>query len=158
MKSNLAIFAFLVLTLSLTAQGSLKIPKGGLVPPASVKPLVADDPLARVSTTKLVEKYDLNADQAKQMYGIQVKKNQDLAEVDFLKDSNKSLYINKLQLIQTQTIANIRRILKSKGQVALFQKTQQEIRDKRALKKAEMTRQNYKKDEIELALLEIYEE
>ncbi len=158
MKSKLTVLVFFALPLSLAAQGSLKIPKGGLVPPANVKPLLAEDSLARSSTIKLVEKYDLNADQAKQMYGVQVKKNQSLAEIDFLKETNKSLYINKLKIYQAQTVANIRRILRSKEQVSLFQKTQQEIRDKRALKKVEMTRQNYKKEEIEWALLEIYDE
>lgn len=140
------------------AQGTLKIPKSGLVPPTSIKPLVADDSTARAVTNKLIEKYDLNADQAKQMYGVQVKKNQGVSEITFLKESNKTLYISKLQMLQAQTAANIRRILKSKEQVTLFQKTQQEIRDKRAVKKAEMTRQNYKKEEIEWALLEIYDE
>jgi hypothetical protein len=158
MRSQLTVFAIFALSVHLAAQGSLKIPKGGLVPPSSIKPLVADDPLARAATNKLVEKYSLNADQAKQMYGVQVKKNQHLSEIAFLKESNKSLYISKLQTLQAQTVANIRRILKSKEQVSLFQKTQQEVRDKRALKKAELTRQNYKKEEIEWALLEIYDE
>jgi hypothetical protein len=158
MKSYLSFLAFLSLAVNIMAQGTLKIPKGGLVPPATIKPLVADDSTARAATNKLIEKYDLNADQAKQMYGVQVKKNQSVSEITFLKESNKPLFINKLQMLQAQTAANIRRILKSKEQVTLFQKTQQEIRDKRAVKKAEMTRQNYKKEEIEWALLEIYDE
>lgn len=118
----------------------------------------ADDAAMRNTAGLLTEKYHLSADQAKQVYQIQQRKNRNLAEIASLQQSNQSLYQAKIRSIQEGSLANIRRVLNSKEQVDIFQKTQAEVRNLRAAKRKEMTASGASKEAVEAAVLAIYAE
>ncbi len=118
----------------------------------------ADDAAMRNAAGLLTEKYHLSADQAKQVYQIQQRKNRNLAEIASLEQSNQSLYQAKIRSIQEGSLANIRRVLNSKEQVDIFQKTQAEVRNLRAAKRKEMTASGASKEAVEAAVLAIYAE
>lgn len=116
------------------------------------------DAVAREATDKLVAKYTLDADQAKQMYTVQQRKQRNLGQIAPLQTSNRSLYLAKLESVQKGTLASIRRILRTKEQVDLYQKTQTEVRTQRAVKRKELTGKNTSKEDMQAALLAIYAE
>jgi hypothetical protein len=124
----------------------------------SAAPPTAASDLARETTDKLVAKYTLNADQAKQMYTIQVRKLRNLNQIAPLKTFDPALYRAKVQSTQKGTLNSIRRILKNKEQVALFDATQRDVRNNRAMKQKEMMTQKADKAAIEAALLELHQE
>ena len=118
----------------------------------------ADDTAMRKVTELLTEKYNLSADQAKQVYQIQQRKNRNLTEITALQQSNQAQYQAKVRNIQEGTLANIRRVLSSKEQVDVFQQTQAEVRGLRSAKRKEMTAQGASKEAVEAAVLAIYAE
>lgn len=118
----------------------------------------ADDAAIRKVTEQLTEKYNLSADQAKQVYQIQQRKNRNLTEIAVLQQSNQAQYQAKVRNIQEGTLANIRRVLISKEQVDVFQQTQAEVRGLRSAKRKEMTAQGASKEAVEAAVLAIYAE
>jgi TolA-binding protein len=118
----------------------------------------ADDTAMRKVTELLTEKYNLSADQAKQVYQIQQRKNRNLTEIAVLQQSNQAQYQAKVRNIQEGTLANIRRVLSSKEQVDVFQQTQAEVRGLRSAKRKEMTAQGASKEAVEAAVLAIYAE
>ena len=160
MKKRL-LFALLLASLVqlATAQKSGSAPPSSTTPTeAPVVPPTAQQQQARAAAEALQAKYSLSADQAKQMYTIQVRKLRNLQSISGLKTSNLALYKSKLENLQTNTLASIRRLLNTKAQVELYQKTQSDVRKQRALQREEMLRQNAPRDTIEIALLEIYAE
>lgn len=118
----------------------------------------ANDEETRKATESLTAKYSLTADQAKQMYTIQVRKGKNLAQIAALQNTEPVLYRAKTQNVQKGTLASIRRILRTKEQVELYQKTQAELRVLRNKKQKELAAKKASKEEIEMALLEIYAE
>ncbi len=118
----------------------------------------ANDLELRKTTEALTEKYQLSPDQAKQMYSIQVRKKKNLAQIEALQNSDPALYRAKVQNVQKGTLASIRRILQTKEQVDLYQKTQSEMRTLRAKRQKELAATNVSKDVVETALLAIYAE
>lgn len=145
MKSRLF---FLLLTLVLGTQGFAQTTQ-------ATTPSDAD---VRKTTEALTAKYNLNADQAKQMYQIQQRKNRNMAQIAAFEQSDIALYQTKLGNIQQGTWANIRRILNTKEQVDLYKKTQGELRQQRGAKRKELTAQKLSKTAIEAAVLNIYAE
>ena len=125
---------------------------------ATAAPTGINDPEIRKATEALTAKYQLNADQAKQMYTIQVRKAKNLAQIESLKSSDPALYRAKVQNVQKGTLANIQRILTTKDQVALYKKTQSDLRVQRNKKQKELVGKNASKEAIENALLDIYAE
>lgn len=118
---------------------------------------LSDQEIRQVTAT-LTDKYKLNADQAKQMYTIQVRKQKNLASIAALQASDPALYRVKLQNVQSGTLASIRRILNTKEQVTLYSKTQGEMRAKRNKTQKEMQSAKAPKEAIDTALLAIYAE
>ncbi len=116
------------------------------------------DQAARQTTEQLTQKYSLNADQAKQVYTIQVRKQRNLSEIAALKTENQAQYQQKLQAVQHGTLASMRKTLKTKEQVTLFEQTKRDIRNKRAIKRKEMMSAKADKNLIEVATLDIFEE
>lgn len=133
-------------------------PKAGNPAAPAAQPSSASNPVARAATEALVAKYTLGADQAKQMYQIQVRKMRNLSAIAELKSSNPALYQRKLQALQTNTWTRIRRILNTKKQVELYKKTQADLQIQRTEKRQELLRQNADRAAIELAVLEVYAE
>ncbi len=152
----LALFCTLLVHLA-TAQQTPKSPSSekSKMPARREAPT---DPAARSATEQLAVKYTLNADQAKQMYTVQVRKLRNLKQISELKTSNLALYKSKLQSLQSNTLSSVRRILNTKAQVEIYQKTQDDLRTQRAQKRESMLRQNADRAAIEIALLEIYAE
>ena len=146
----------LLFSLFLVLQGTMTILAQKTEAPTPTT--VSNDSEIRKTTEALTAKYSLNADQAKQMYTIQVRKAKNMASIASLQSSNPALYRAKLQNVQTGTCANIRRILQQKEQVEIYQKTQSELRTLRNQKKKEMHRNKASQEEIELAMLAIYAE
>ncbi|MDX1913710.1 MAG: hypothetical protein SFV22_19600 [Saprospiraceae bacterium] len=122
-----------------------------------VKSSVNDQEI-RKETEALTIKYNLSADQAKQMYTIQQRKAKNLADIAPLQTSDPALYRSKVKNVQTGTLASIRRILRSKDQVDLFEKTKSEIRVLQSKKQKELAAKKATREEIENALLAIYAE
>ena len=116
------------------------------------------DPTLRAATEALVAKYSLNADQAKQIYKIQQRKQSNMAEIAALQNSDMALYQAKLLNVQKGTWTSIRRVLKSKQQVAVYQKTQAELRRLRNAKRKELSAQKAPLVTVEAAVLAIYAE
>lgn len=150
MKQLFALALFLISTLAVSAQDVKS------TPPAATPP--ANDAAAREATDKLVAKYTLNADQAKEMFTIQKRKLRNLDQIASLQTSNRSLYLSKLESLQKSTLASIRRVMRSKEQVELYNKTQADVRTQRADKRKELAAQKPSKDDLQAALLEIYAE
>ncbi|MBL7826268.1 MAG: hypothetical protein JNJ57_06520 [Saprospiraceae bacterium] len=118
----------------------------------------ATDAEIRQATEALTAKYALNADQAKQMYQIQQRKNKNLSQIAALQTSDPALYRAKLKNVQEGTWASIRRILNNKAQVDLYRKTQSDLRNERNAKRKELFAQKAQNEAIELAMLAIYAE
>ncbi len=118
----------------------------------------AKNPEAVVATEALTKKYTLTADQAKQMYQIQVRKLRNQGEIAALQTSNPTQYQAKRQSLQTGTLASIKRLMHTKEQAQLYQKTQNGVRGQKAAKRKEMLQQSASKEAIEAALLDIYAE
>lgn len=112
----------------------------------------------RKATEALTAKYQLNADQSKQMYVIQRRKQKNMAEIAPLQNTNPAQYRMKLYNVQQGTLASIRRILQTKEQVLLYNSTQAEIRMLRNKKQKELTAKKVSQEEIDTALLNIYAE
>jgi hypothetical protein len=125
-------------------------------------PTAATDPaldkIARESTVKLTEKYGLDADQAKQTYRVQLRKQRNLASIEQYKTTNPAQYKSKLEGVQQGTLRSIRKVLHSKEQVAKFDATKQTLRNKRSELRKTMMQNKATAEEIDLALLSIFEE
>lgn len=121
-------------------------------------PTTGSDLEIRKATEALTAKYGLNADQAKQAYITLLRKEKNLAQIATLQTSDPALYRAKAQNVQKGTLASIRRILQSKEQVEIYQKTQAELRVLRNKKQKELVAKKASKAEIETALLAIYAE
>lgn len=153
------LFLFLGCSLALHAQKSESTaPTTASAPAPAVKAASTDDQEARMITETLTAKYHLTADQAKQMYTIQVRKKNNQAQIASLQASNPALFRAKTQNIQKGTLSSIRRILQTKEQVELYQKTQSEVRVLRNQKQKELVAQNASNEAIETALMAIYAE
>jgi hypothetical protein len=150
MKHLFALALFLIAYTAVPAQKIEAKPPAGNTSP--------QDATAREATDKLVAKYTLNADQAKEMYAIQQRKLRNLDEIAPLQTSNRSLYLTKLDNVQKGTWGSIRRILRTKAQVDIHNQTQSEVRTQRANLRKELTPKNLSKDDLQAALLEIYAE
>ncbi len=124
--------------------------------PATPNP--AHEKAAREATDLLTVKYKLDADQTKQMYTIQLRKQRNTAEILPLQTENPALYSAKVQSLRKGTLASIRGVLHTKEQVDIYQKTQISVRSLQADKRKEMMGQQRSKEEIEAALLDIYSE
>ncbi len=148
---NLLLFGFIFL------QGFVSLNAQDQKTTAPAAPGINDQEVRKITET-LTAKYSLDADQAKQMYTIQARKARNMAQIAAFQDSNPALYRSKVSNIQTGTLANIRRILHTKEQVALYQKTQAELRTLRNQKQKEMVAKKASKEAIETALLELYAE
>ncbi len=143
----LLLLAFLNIT-SLVAQSN------GSASPAPA----ARNQEAAAATEALAKKYELTADQAKQMYQIQVRKLRNQAEVAPLQASNPTLYQTKRKSLQTGTLGSIRRLLQTKEQMLVYRKTQVDVRHRQTAKQKEMLLQKASKEALETALLDIYAE
>ena len=124
---------------------------------AGVAPDTNDDAI-RATTNLLVTKYSLNADQAKQMYTIQQRKERNLKAIESIRQSAPKTYYGKLEGIQNSTANSIRRILKTKEQVTIYRDTQSSLRKKRAELTKTLVQSGKNRDEIKVATLDIYEE
>lgn len=124
--------------------------------PATPNP--AHEKAAREATDLLAAKYSLDADQIKQMYTIQLRKQRNTAEILPLQMQNPALYRAKVQSLRKGTLASIRRVMHTKEQVDLYQKTQITVRSQQADKRKTLMEQQATKDEIEAAMLDIYSE
>lgn len=118
----------------------------------------AQEAAAREATERLVAKYQLDADQAKQMYTIQLRKQRNTAQIEPLKTSDLAKYRTKVQSLRKGTLASIRRILHTKAQVELYQQTQITVRTQQSDKRKELMLQQASKEQIEAAMLDIYSE
>ena len=125
---------------------------------SSATPTPEQETAARQATDLLVTKYHLDADQTKQMYTIQLRKQRNTAGILPLKTENPTLYRTKVQSLNKGTLASIRRILHTKEQVDLYQKTQADIRKMQAEKRKTLMAQQASKEVIETAMLDIYGE
>lgn len=153
-NSLLALILLFVSAVSSQAQS-----KEAAAPVAPAAPGAAvNDVEVRKSTDALAVKYSLSADQAKQMYTVQLRKAKNLAQIESLKSTDPALYVAKVQNVQKSTLSGIRKILNNKEQVELYQKTQGEIRVARNKKQKELAAKKASQQEMNATLLGIYAE
>jgi hypothetical protein len=155
MKKSLFIL-FLLFTAAVSSQAQQVEAAPAAVPTTGTTGV--NDIEVRKATDALAAKYSLSADQAKQMYTVQLRKAKNLAQIESLKTSDPALYQAKVQNVQKSTLSGIRKILNNKEQVALYQKTQNEIRIARNKKQKELVAQKASQQEVTAALLTIYAE
>lgn len=116
------------------------------------------DVATRKATEVLVAKYHLNADQAKQMFRVVQRKARNMNEIAAFQTTDVALYHLKWSNVQKGTWASIRRILNTKEQVDIYQKTQSDIRGLRNAKRKELIAQKLSNEAVEAAVLAIYAE
>jgi hypothetical protein len=143
MKNIIFVLLFSVCTLQLMAQ-STKI---------QVAPNGA---LAKELTEKITLKYALTTEQATKVYEIQARKQRNMEEIAVLQTENPKLYLAKIESIHNGTLASIKRTLKTKEQMDIFNKTMVETRNKKAEKRKELIAKSASQDAIEAALVDIY--
>ncbi|MCY7330804.1 MAG: hypothetical protein LH618_19785, partial [Saprospiraceae bacterium] len=80
------------------------------------------NPEAVAATEALTRKYTLTADQAKQMYQIQVRKQRNQAEVAALQATDPGIYQAKRESLQKGTLGSIKRLMHTKEQAQLLGK------------------------------------
>jgi hypothetical protein len=112
----------------------------------------------RAATEALSLNYSLDADQVKEAYRIQWRKQKNMKEMEGLINSNPAYYNGKLQSLQAGTLHSIRRMLKTKEQLALYDATQRDIRAQRAATQKALSKLQARKIDMESALLAIYAE
>ena len=154
MKKSL--FSLLLILSAAFYTQAQKIEAAPVAPAATA--MGVNDSEVRKATDALVVKYSLTADQAKQMYTVQMRKAKNLAQIESLKNTDPALYYAKVQNVQKSTLSGIRRILNNKEQVAIYQKTQSEIRVARNKTQKELTAKNASSLDINAALTSIYAE
>ncbi|MCB0527520.1 MAG: hypothetical protein KDC61_09215 [Saprospiraceae bacterium] len=156
MKQLFACALFLITSLAAVSAQSVEAN-----PPADKKKSTqteASENEARAAAEALANKYDLNADQAKQVYAVQQRKLRNLSEIEPLKAEKRNIYLSKLESLQQGTLTSLRKILRTKEQIALYDQTQKDMRIKRAEKRKEMMLEKASKEDIQAAMLDIYEE
>lgn len=128
--------------------------------PATSKPTISPDreAVARTTTDQLAAKYTLNADQAKQMYTVQVRKQRTLAQLENIRTSQPDVWRAKMKSLQKGTLASIRHLLHTKEQVDIYNNTQKETRIRQAEKRKAMMMEKASAEAIETAMLDIYAE
>lgn len=126
--------------------------------PATTSGAAKSDADIRKATEALVSKYSLNADQAKQVYTILQRKERNMAEISAFQTSDMALYLAKWANVQKGTWASLRRVLNTREQVEIYQKTQSDIRGQRSAKRKQLAAEKNSKDNIEAAILAIYAE
>lgn len=146
MKNILTWAVFMLMGITVSAQASAPAPGN------------TEDAAVRTATDQLVAKYALNADQAKQMYTIQIRKQRNLKAIEAIKASAPQTYYGKLDGIQKSTSSSIRRILQTKEQVKIYKDTQSKIRQQRGELTKTMVQQGKSREEINNAVLGIYED
>jgi|GEM_PF-2822021 hypothetical protein len=114
--------------------------------------------VASQSSHQLTAKYHLNESQSARMGQIQLRKLNNLNDIQGLKDTAPELYNAKLKNIQQGTLGSIRRVLSTPEQVALYDQTQAEVRRLKAAKQKELLSLGWKPAAIEVALMDIYQE
>lgn len=108
-----------------------------------------------VETTKLVEKYALDAAQTKKMEKVVAQKAKNISQIESLKTKSPEKYRAKMQAILNGARASEGHILNTKAQKEAHQKMLVAIRERRAAKEMELKKQGAKKEAVEQALLDI---
>lgn len=150
---NAVIYALLLLApLALQAQSG----SAGAPPPAPTPNTEQSADTARAIARQLTGKYALDGAQATKVYNIQRLRMQKLAQIAPLQTSDPKLYYYKLDAIQKNTQASIRRLLTTTEQRQLFLATQVQQRKLRAEKQRELQARGASAIEIEAAVTAIY--
>jgi hypothetical protein len=116
------------------------------------------DAQARSLTEQLTTKYGLNESQSARMLKIQTRKLKNLDQVAALKTSDPAKYKQKLENIQQGTLGSIKLLLNGKAQTDIYNQTQAKVRQLKSAKRKELTKNGMTQQEIEAALLDIYQE
>lgn len=117
-------------------------------------PAVPDS--AREAANLLAAKYHLTTEQTEQMYGIQARKQRNLAAIQAIQTDNPTLYRVKLRSIQDGTQASIGRMLNTPEQRQAFEQTQAEQRRLRSQKIEALSAEGASQEAIQDATLAIY--
>jgi len=108
---------------------------------------------AQSATDELVEIYNLNEQQTKDMMVIQERRVRNLEQIKGMKDTDIDKYRHKIRAIKQSTDASIRRMLTEK-QMEVYQRERTEWRKKRAAKISDLKGTGLTFKEIEDKLLE----
>jgi hypothetical protein len=127
-------------------------------PRVDASKIPADSAAATAATEQLASKYDLDPVQKTQMQAVQQRKYDALTEFESFKTTDPALYRRKMKSLQSGTLASIRNLMRTREQIALYRKTQSDIRKQRSAKQEELATQKASKEMLEEALLQIYAE
>jgi len=109
---------------------------------------------AQEITAMLTNVYGLNETQTQEMLRIQVRRQESLAEVAYLKTEDQPLYVQKLKSIEQGTAFSIKRML-TDSQQKIYREQEIELRKRKADVARQLQDQGAAPAEIELALAEM---
>jgi len=118
------------------------------------KTLVTENAQARATTDRLVELYQLDANQQSKVYEIQVRKAKQLTQISTLENSDPNLYLKKMSALQRGNEGSIKLLL-NRDQLKSYQLNFLKLREKRAAKAKAMKESGASELAIEKALLQI---
>ncbi len=110
---------------------------------------------AQKSSTKMIQAFELNEEQAEKMFKIQFRRYAQLTEVEPLRSSDPQQYIKKLKAISSGYEGAFNLILKTRKQFEAFEQYQKDLRQKRLETKMELKKQGLTEIEIEEQLFAI---
>lgn len=114
----------------------------------------ANQAKAQEITAMLTNIYGLNETQSQEMLRIQIRKQESLAEVAYLKTEDQPLYVHKLKSIAQGTAFSIKRML-TDNQQKIYREQEIELRIRKAEVARQLQDQGAAPAEIELALAEM---
>lgn len=109
---------------------------------------------AQKATDDLVQVYSLDAGQAAAMLKIQQRKYRNLAEIEPIKESNTSLYIQKIRALQYAQEVSFHKIM-NEEQLKIFAQRNLALREKKAKVYKEMKAAGASQEEIDEKVIEL---
>ena len=111
---------------------------------------------AQQMTDRLTEKYGLTPDQQAKMLTIQERNFRQLAEIEDLKKSNPTLYIQKMRALKMGMDGSVKRILRE-DQLAIFRQEKIAFRKQKSTIYSEMKSKGATQQQIDMRLCQLEE-
>ena len=134
MKQSILCFFFMALAAGLSAQ--------------------SDQAEVRQATDAAVSTYQLDEEQAEEMYAIQERRFRNLASIEALRQADYNLFLQKKNSIREGTMASIRRLLRE-DQMEAFKEQLISRRQKEAALAQQLKTEGATREEIQLAIWQL---
>ena len=114
----------------------------------------ASETEARRATEEAIAQYQLNHNQAEEMYVIQARRLRNLSAIETLRASDYPLYLEKKNATREGMLSSIRRLLKA-SQLEILEQQLAERRKQEAALKAKLKDTGATREEIQMAIWDI---